>query len=84
MSWFSRIFGSRKKARKPVQNTRNRVNRNRNTTRSRNNNRGRSIYPNNVEPGDPMNLENNNNNYRRKGNAIYASVYRGGKKTRRR
>ena len=75
MSWFSRIFGSSKKARKPARNTRNRVN--------RINNRRASIYPNNIEPGDPTNLENNNNNYRRRGNAIYASVYRGGKTRRR-
>ena len=74
MSWFSRIFGSSKKARKPARN-------NPNTRRS--NNRRASIYPNNIEPGDPTNLENNNNNYRRRGNAIYASVYRGGKTRRR-
>lgn len=73
MSWFSRVFGTSKKARKPAPHTTRRTN-----------NRRHSIHPNNVEPGDPTNLENNNNNYRRKGNAIYASVYRGGKKTRRR
>ena len=43
---------------------------------SRNNN-------NNNTTEDPKPLENNNNNYRRKGNAIYASVYRGGKTRRR-
>lgn len=74
MSWFTQVFGTRKrKATRPGKSARSRT---KATIRDNNN-------INNV-PGDPTNLENNNNNYRKRGNAIYKAIYSGGKKSRKR
>lgn len=75
MSWFTRAFGTRKRK----TNRANKSTRVRTKAARRDNNNINNVA------GDPTNLENNtNNNYRRRGNAIYSATYRGGKRSRKR
>ena len=74
MSLFTWAFGTRKR-----KGTRaNKSARARTQAARRDNNNTINI------PGDPTNLENNTNNYRRRGNAIYNAIYSSGKKSRNR